>query len=93
MHFTFFHVSNKKQHYIENDQLSPLTIFNCLFFTIFWVKQTALGTIYISFHNLLKEYTVVKFQKVNFTSIHFSETGTCLYALSADVHEWFKLLY
>ena len=47
---------------------------------------TALGLIYISFYNPLKVYTVVKFQKVNFTSIHSSTTGTCLYALS-DVHD------
>ena len=32
----FFHVSNKKQNYIENDQLSPLTIFNCSFFLNDW---------------------------------------------------------
>ena len=84
----FFHVSNKKQNYIENDQLSPLTIFNSSFISDrCWVTQvTALGIIYISFHNPLKVYTVVKFKKVNFTSIHSSETGTCLYALS-DVHD------
>ena len=44
--------------------------------------KTALGLIYIFFHNPLKVYTVVKFQKVNFTSIHSFGTGTCLYALS-----------
>ena len=83
----FFHVSNKKQNYIENDQLSPLTIFNSSFISDrFGGTYTALGIIYISFHNPLKVYTVVKFQKVNFTSIHSSTTGTCLYAFS-DVHD------
>ena len=83
----FFHVSNKKQNYIENDQLSPLTIFNSSFISDSLGKAiTALGLIYISFYNPLKVYTVVKFQKVNFTSIHSSGTGTCLYALS-DVHD------
>ena len=47
---------------------------------------TTLGLNYVSFHYSLKVYTVVKFQKVNFTSIHSSGTGTCLYALS-DVHD------
>ena len=83
----FFHVSNKKQNYIENDQLSPLTIFNCSFFyDQLSSMATTLGLNYIFFHYPLKVYTVVKFQKVNFTSIHSSETGTCLYALS-DVHD------
>ena len=83
----FFHVSNKKQHYIENDQLSLLTIFNCLFFNDHLGRiKTALGLIYLFFHYPLKVYTVVKFNKVNFTSIHPSGTGTCLYALS-DVHD------
>ena len=82
----FFHVSNKKQHYIENDQLSPLNILNCSFFSDhFGGTNTAFGLIYLSFHYSLKVYTLVKFQKVNFTSIHLSGTGTCLYALS-DVH-------
>ena len=83
----FFHVSNKKQHYIESNQLSPLTIFNCLFFSDrLGGTSTALGLNYIFFHYPLKVYTVVKFKKVNFTSIHSSGTGTCLYALS-DVHD------
>ena len=83
----FFHVSNKKQHYIENDQLSPLNIFNCSFSSHRLGKtSTALGLIYIYFHYPLKVYTVVKFKKVNFTSIHSSGTGTCLYALS-NVHD------
>ena len=82
----FFHVSNKKQHYIENDQLSPLNIFNCSFFSDhFGGTNTAFGLIYLSFHYSLKVYTVVQLNKVNFTSIHLSGTGTCLYALS-DVH-------
>ena len=67
----FFHVSNKKQNYIENDQLSPLTIFNSSFISDrLGGTSTTLGLIYISFYNPLKVYTVVKFQKVNFTSIH-----------------------
>ena len=83
----FFHVSNKKQNYIENDQLFPLTIFNSSFISdSLGDTITALGLIYISFYNPLKVYTVVKFQKVNFTSIQSSGTGTCLYALS-DVHD------
>ena len=83
----FFHVSNKKQHYIENDQLSLLTIINCLFFyDQLSSTATTLGLNYIFFHYPLKVYTVVKFKKVNFTSIHSSGTGTCLYALS-DVHD------
>ena len=83
----FFHVSNKKQNYIENDQLSPLTIFNSSFISDrLGGTSTTLGIIYISFYNPLKVYTVVKFQKVIFTSIHSSGTGTCLYALS-DVHD------
>ena len=82
----FFHVSNKKQNYIENDQLSPLTIFNCLFFydRVGMIKTA--GLIYTSFHNPLKLYTIVQLKNINFTSIHSSETGTCLYALS-DVHD------
>ena len=47
---------------------------------------TTLGLNYVIFHYSLKVYTVVKFQKVNFTSIHSSGTGTCLYALS-DVRD------
>ena len=83
----FFHVSNKKQNYIENDQLSPLNIFNCLFSSDYLGKiRTTLGLIYIFFRYPLKVYTVVKFKKVIFTSIHSSGTGTCLYALS-DVHD------
>ena len=83
----FFHVSNKKQHYIENDQLSPLTIFNCSFFSDhLGGTSTTLELIYIFFHYPLKVDTIVKFKKVNFTSIHSSGTGTCLYALS-DVHD------
>ena len=83
----FFHVSNEKQDYIENNQLSPLTIFNCLFFSNHLGNLvTTLGLNYIFFHYSLKVYTVVKFRKVNFTSIHSSGTGTCLYALS-DVHD------
>ena len=81
----FFHVSNKKQHYIENDQLSPFTIYNSSFTLDYW-SYTNMGQIYIYFHYPLKVYTVVKFQKVNFTSIQSSGTGTCLYALS-DVHD------
>ena len=82
----FFHVSNKKQNYIENDQLSPLTIFNSSFISDrLGDTNTAFGLIYLSFHYSLKVYTVVKFQKVNFTSIQSSGTGTCVYALS-DVH-------
>ena len=77
----FFHVSNEKQNYIENDQLSPLSITDHLGRT-----KTALGLIYISFHYPLKVYTFVKFKKVIFTSILSSGTGTCLYALS-DVHD------
>ena len=77
----FFHVSNKKQNYIENDQLSPLTIFNSSFISDSLGKTiTALGLIYISFYIPLKVYTVLMFQKVNFTSIHSSGTSTCLYA-------------
>ena len=83
----FFHVNNKKQHYIENDQLSPLKTFNCLFFyDHLGGTSTTLGLNYIYFHYSLKVYTVVKFQNVNFTSIHSFGTGTCLYALS-DVHD------
>ena len=78
----FFHVSNKKQHYIENDQLSPLTIFNCLFFNDHLGRTQTAGLIYTSFYNPLKVYTVVRLNKVNFTSIQSSGTGTCLYALS-----------
>ena len=83
----FFHVSNKKQNYIENDQLSPLTIFNCSFFyDQLSSMATTLGLNYIYFHYPLKVYTVVNFKKVIFTSILSSGTGTCLYALS-DVHD------
>ena len=82
----FFHVSNKKQNYIESNQLFPLTIFNCSFLYHLGRTRTALGLIYILFHYSLKVYTIVKFKKVNFTSIHSSGTGTCLYALS-DVHD------
>ena len=84
--FTFFHVSNKKQHYIENDQLSLLTIINCLFFYDHVGRAKTAGLIYTSFHNPLKVYTVVRLSKVNFTSIQSSGTGTCLYALS-DIHD------
>ena len=83
----FFHVSNKKQNYSENNQLSPLTIFDSSFTSdYFGNRNTTLGLIYLSFHYPLKVCTVVKFQKVNFTSIQSSGTGTCLYALS-DVHD------
>ena len=82
----FFHVSNKRQHHIENDQLSPLSIFNCSFLYHLGRTGTDLGLIYIFFHYPLKVYTVVKFKKVNFKSIHSSGTGICLYALS-DVHD------
>ena len=59
----FFHVSNKKQNYIEKDQLSPLTIFNCSFFNDrLGSMVTTLGLIYIYFHYPLKVYTVVKFK-------------------------------
>ena len=47
---------------------------------------TTLGLNYVSFHYSLKVYTVVKFKNIIFTSIHSSETGTCLYALS-DVYD------
>ena len=60
----FFHVSNKKQHYIENDQLSPLNIFNCSFLYHLGRTETDLGLIYIFFHYPLKVYTVVKFKKL-----------------------------
>ena len=82
----FFHVSNKKQNYIENDQLSLLTIINCLFFYDHVGRAKTAGLIYTSFHNPLKVYTVVRLSKVNFTSIQSSGTGTCLYALS-DIHD------
>ena len=83
----FFHVSNKKQNYIENDQLSPLTILNSSFtYDCSGNLKTVLGIVYISFHNPLKVYTVLKFKKVNFTLVHSFGTGTCLYALS-DVHD------
>ena len=83
----FYHVSNKKQNYVKNDQLSPLTIYNCLFFyDQLGNMVTTLGLNYVSFHYSLKVYTVVNFKEVNFTSIHSSGTGTCLYALS-DVHD------
>ena len=82
----FFHVRNKKQKYIENNQLSPLTITNCSFFNDRLGSTKTAGLIYTSFYNPLKVYTVVKFEKVNFTSIHSFGTGTCLYALS-DVHD------
>ena len=83
----FFHVSNKKQNYIENDQLSPLKIFNCLFFyDHLGATSSTLGILYMFFRYPLKVYTVVTFRKVNFTSIQSSGTGTCLYALS-DVHD------
>ena len=65
----FFHVSNKKQNYIENDQLSLLTIINCLFFYDHVGRAETAGLIYTSFHNPLKVYTVVWLSKVNFTSI------------------------
>ena len=82
----FFHVTNKKQNYIENDQLSPLTIINCLFFYDHVGTFKNSGLIYASFHNPLKIYTIVQLKNINFTSIVSSETGTCLYALS-DVHD------
>ena len=82
----FFHISNKKQHYIENDQLSLLTIINCFFFNDHFGRTQTAGLIYTSFLNPLKVYTVVWLNKVNFTSIQSSGTGTCLYALS-DVHD------
>ena len=83
----FFLVSNKKQNYIENDQLSPLTIFNCSFvYDRLGNLVTTLGLNYIYIHYSLKVYTVVNFKKVNFTSILSSGTGTCVYALS-DVHD------
>ena len=81
-----FHVSNKKQNYIENDQLSLLTIINCLFFYDYVDTTKNSGLIYASFHNPLKIYTIVQLKNINFTSILSSETGTCLYALS-DVHD------
>ena len=47
----FFRVSNKKQNYIENDQLFPLTIFNSSFTSDHLGRTyTALGLIYIFFH-------------------------------------------
>ena len=82
----FFHVSNKKQNYIENDQLSLLTIINCLFFYDHVGRAKNSGLIYASFHNPLKIYTIVQLKNINFTSIVSSGTGTCLYALS-DVHD------
>ena len=42
----FFHVSDKKQHYSENDQLYPLTIFNCSFFSDHWSKDNSWAIIY-----------------------------------------------
>ena len=49
-------------------------------------KVRTAGLIYTSFYNPLNLYTVVRLNKVNFTSIHPSGTGACLYALS-DVHD------
>ena len=82
----YFHVSNKKLHNFESNQLFPLTIFNCSFTSDRRGKETTWGSVYAYFYNPLKVYTVVKFKKVNFTSIHSSGSGTCLYA-SSDLHD------
>ena len=84
----FFYVSNKEQHYSENDQLFPLTISNCSFTSDrhHSGKDTSWGIIYLYFNYPLKVYTTVIFKRVNFTSIRSSGTGSCLYALS-DVRD------
>ena len=83
-HLSFlFYASDSKQNYKKDDRLFPLTIFNCTFTYDGRSKYHSLGIIYVHYYIKLKVYTIVKFSKVNFTSIRSHGTGTCLHALSS----------